>query len=138
METILPPAPENDRALPTLLIADDDPVVRLALAVQLGDDFHLTTPAADADEAISIAALERPDVALLDLQMPGGGGMRAVHEITASSPGTAIVILSVDESHGGVLDVLDAGATSYVRKGQLSRTGLVDHLTRVILLHRAP
>jgi len=102
---------------PRVLIADDDPDVRAVLAAQLGDRFEVVGTASDTDEAIALAAESRPDVAILDVQMPGGGGPRATREICEASPGTAIVALSADESERVVLDMLRAGAVAYVRKG---------------------
>jgi DNA-binding NarL/FixJ family response regulator len=73
--------------------------------------------AADTDEAIALAAEHRPDIALVDVEMPGGGGPRATREISAASPATAIVALSADESDRVVRDMLGAGAVAYIRKG---------------------
>jgi DNA-binding NarL/FixJ family response regulator len=102
---------------PRVLIADDDPDVRAVLAAQLGDRFELVGAAADTDEAIALAAESRPDIAIVDVQMPGGGGLRATREICDASPGTTIVALSADESERIVLEMLKAGAVTYIRKG---------------------
>ena len=51
----------------------------------------------DADQAIAIAAREQPDVALLDVRMPRGGGPRAAREIAQVSPGTELIALSADD-----------------------------------------
>jgi DNA-binding NarL/FixJ family response regulator len=106
-----PPAP------PRILIADDDPDVRAVLAAQLALSFSIVGTAADTDEAIALAAEHRPDIALVDVEMPGGGGPRATREISAASPATAIVALSADETDRVVRDMLGAGAVAYIRKG---------------------
>jgi DNA-binding NarL/FixJ family response regulator len=111
---------------PSLLIADDDPVMRFALGSQLEGEFHVVAMAANTTEAIELASTHRPDAALIDVQMPDGGAREAVPHIATCSPGTCIVILSGDESRGSVLELLDAGAVAYLRKGatrgEISRT----------------
>jgi DNA-binding NarL/FixJ family response regulator len=103
---------------PRLLIADDDAVVRSALSAQLGRSFTVVGRARDADEAIEQADALRPDVMIVDVQMPAGGGLRATYVIHDRSPNTAIVALSSDESDSIVRAILDAGAVTYVRKGK--------------------
>lgn len=105
------------RGLPRLLIADDDPVVVSMLSAQLSNSFEIVASARDADEAIACGARHRPDAAIIDVQMPAGGGLRAARELHACSPATAIVALSGDESDSVVRDVIAAGAITYVRKG---------------------
>lgn len=106
---------------PRLLIADDDAVVRSALSAQLGRSFTVVGRARDADEAIEQADALRPDVMIVDVQMPAGGGLRATYVIHDRSPNTAIVALSSDESDSIVRAILDAGAVTYVRKGKGAR-----------------
>jgi DNA-binding NarL/FixJ family response regulator len=103
---------------PALLIADDDAAVRSLLALQLAPHFDLIGSARDADEAITLAESHQPALALLDVQMPGGGGLTATREIHARAPEIAIVALSADESDSVVLAMLEAGAVTYVRKGR--------------------
>lgn len=102
---------------PRLVVADDDTFVCSMLASQLDAWFECVGAAADADEAIALVVEHRPDVAILDVNMPGGGAMHATREIRALSPETAIVILSGDEVHGEVVELLSAGAIAYLRKG---------------------
>jgi DNA-binding NarL/FixJ family response regulator len=114
----MPDSPDSAAASPPrVLIADDDPDVRAVLAAQLALSFDIVGTAADTDEAIALAAQHRPDIALLDVEMPGGGGPRATREIIAATPATAIVALSADESDRVVRDMLAAGAVTYIRKG---------------------
>jgi len=107
----------------SVLIADDDPAVREALADLLSDESSLTLVAlaTTADEAIEIAARERPDVALLDVRMPGGGGPRAAREIALCSPSTRCLALSVREENASVHEMLAAGASGYLVKGASDR-----------------
>jgi DNA-binding NarL/FixJ family response regulator len=109
--------PNAGPAHPRVLIADDDPDVRAALTAQLAPGFDVVGTAADTDEAIALAAEHQPDVAIVDVQMPGGGGLRATREIRGAAPGTTIVALSADESERVVLEMLKAGAVTYIRKG---------------------
>ena len=102
---------------PRLLIADDDPIVRSLLSTQLAGDFEICAVASDATEASELAEQHRPDAALVDVEMPGGGGLAAVREISERSPDTCIVILSGDESQDVVVELLKAGAIAYIRKG---------------------
>jgi DNA-binding NarL/FixJ family response regulator len=104
-------------SLPRVLIADDDPDVRAALRAQWTESFDVVATASDTDEAIALAAEHQADLAIVDVQMPGGGGLRATREIRSAAPRTAIVALSSDESERIVLDMLRAGAVTYVRKG---------------------
>jgi CheY-like chemotaxis protein len=110
-----PPVPGDSS--PRVLIADDDPDVRAVLSAQLAPEFEVVGTATDTDEAIALAAETCPDIALVDVQMPGGGGVRATREIRDAAPDTTIVALSADESERVVLEMLRAGAVAYLRKG---------------------
>jgi len=102
---------------PRLLIADDDPVVRSVVGNQVAEAFEVVGTAADTREAIAMAREHHPDAALIDIDMPGGGGLEAVRQISVVSPQTCMVILSADEIRDHVIELLIAGAVSYVRKG---------------------
>ncbi len=101
----------------SLLIADDDAVVRYRLKTELADSFCIVAVADNAVDAIALAEQHRPDAALIDVDMPGGGARVAVPTIAICSPNTRMVILSADEVHHVVLELLNAGAMAYVRKG---------------------
>jgi DNA-binding NarL/FixJ family response regulator len=102
---------------PRLLIADDDAVVRSMLSLTLEREFDIVGAARDSDQAIALAQAAQPDVALIDVQMPGGGGLRAIRGIAEVSPETATVVLSADEFEPLVRELIIAGAMTYVRKG---------------------
>lgn len=102
--------------LPSLVIVDDDRVVAATLAEQLGEQFDIVGFGQDADDAAALAAAHAPDVALIDVDMPGGG-VRAARAMSRSGSPTAVVALSADESRDGVLAMLAAGAVTYLRKG---------------------
>jgi DNA-binding NarL/FixJ family response regulator len=112
------PSSPQGGSVPRVLIADDDPDVRAVLSAQLTHSgFDVVATAADTDEAIALAGEHHADIAIVDVQMPGGGGVRATQEIRATAPRTAIVALSADESERVVLEMLTAGAVTYIRKG---------------------
>jgi EAL domain-containing protein (putative c-di-GMP-specific phosphodiesterase class I)/DNA-binding NarL/FixJ family response regulator len=102
-----------------VLIAEDETTVRRALCdlIQTEDGLELAGSAADADEAIELIERWRPDVALVDVKMPGGGGPRVARAIARLSPGTRIVALSAYEDRSSVFQMLRAGAVSYLVKG---------------------
>jgi DNA-binding NarL/FixJ family response regulator len=102
-----------------VLLAEDAPAVRNALAALLATEpgLELVGSAEDAVEAIELARRKRPDVALIDARMPGGGGARAVREIMIHSPTTVVVALSAHTDGHSILDMLAAGAVDYIVKG---------------------
>jgi len=110
---------EEGAASTRLLVADDDRVMRLRLKSMFAQEraFELVGVAADAEEAIRLATEHRPDAALVDVNMPGGGGAAVVREMQRISPGTAVVILSSLDERNLVLKLLEEGAMSYVVKG---------------------
>jgi DNA-binding NarL/FixJ family response regulator len=101
----------------SLLIADDDPVVRSMLSMSLEQRFEIVAAVGDAVQAADSAAALRPDAAIVDVDMPGGGGQHAVRGIAERSPNTAVVVLSADEEDSAVRDLLQAGAVTCCRKG---------------------
>jgi len=107
----------------SVLIADDDAAVREALADLLSEESSITLVelAATADEAIEIAARQRPHVALLDVRMPGGGGPRAAREIAVRSPQTRYLAFSAREDTAAVYEMLELGASGYLVKGAADR-----------------
>jgi EAL domain-containing protein (putative c-di-GMP-specific phosphodiesterase class I)/DNA-binding NarL/FixJ family response regulator len=102
-----------------VLVAEDDPGMRTALAALLAADAGMVVVAAvaDADAAIAAADEAAPDVCVVDVAMPGGGGPRATREIRARRPATRVLALSGREDRATVVDMLRAGAAGYVVKG---------------------
>lgn len=101
-----------------VLVADDDRSMREVLAEIFNADagFDLVAAAADANAAVELARAARPDVALLDVKMPGGG-RRAAEGIRAASPQTRVVALSVYSDHPTIIEMFRAGAVGYLVKG---------------------
>jgi DNA-binding NarL/FixJ family response regulator len=91
------------------------------------EDLELVGEAEDATQAIELAARRRPDVVVLDFDMPGGGGVTAAMAIREANPTTRIVALSADGSQGAQYDMSRAGAVGYLVKGAPE-----DEIVRVI------
>ncbi|MCA1834757.1 MAG: EAL domain-containing protein [Actinobacteria bacterium] len=102
-----------------VLLADDDTDFRRLLSLIVDTDRSLTLvgAAADADEAVRLANDTQPDVALLDVGMPNGGGVKAALEIREVSPATQILALSGSGEREAVIRMLRAGAIAYLIKG---------------------
>ena len=108
---------EETRQAPTVIIADDEPHVLDYLAVLLRTEgYAVVGSAVDADGAVQLAHRLEPDVALLDLRMPGGG-LEAARLIGSLSPGTKLVIFSSAADESDLLPLLRAGIDGYVVKG---------------------
>ncbi|HXF72903.1 MAG TPA: EAL domain-containing protein [Actinomycetota bacterium] len=116
-----------------VMVAEDEFPVREAIVGLIGDGdgIRVVATARDADEAIARAIEARPDVALLDVRMPGGGGVRAAREILRRLPGVRVIALSAYRDRESVLEMLRAGATSYVTK-DADPEELVDAIRRAM------
>jgi DNA-binding NarL/FixJ family response regulator len=102
---------------PRLIIADDDLIIKMLLSASLSQEFEVIGVAGDSEEAIELAGRTQPDVALVDVEMPKGGGLGAVTGIVEVAADTAIVMFSGDESDTTVRSFIAAGAAAYCRKG---------------------
>jgi len=102
-----------------VLIADDDASVRLTLSAltQRAEGIELVGEAEDAGQAIELASHRRPDVVILDFDMPGGGGVRAAIGIREACPTARLIAFSSDASQAAMLDMSRAGAVGYLVKG---------------------
>lgn len=101
-----------------IILADDHAVIRAGLHLLLDrqPDFKVLGEAADGREAVASAAQLQPDVVVLDLAMPNLNGIEATRQISASQPGTQVVVLSMHSDEEYVLRALKAGARAYVLK----------------------
>jgi DNA-binding NarL/FixJ family response regulator len=106
-----------------VLLADDHDMVREALrrVIESRGDMEVIAEARDAREAIALAREHTPDVAVIDLWMPGLAGEEAIRQIADSCPGTRVLALSMYEDWGRVRAALHAGAAGYVVKSAASR-----------------
>jgi two-component system response regulator DesR len=101
-----------------LLIADDQALVRGALGalLDLEDDLEVCALAADGAEALRLVAEMKPDVCLMDIQMPGMDGVEATRRIRGVSPGTRVLIVTTFARPGYLRSALDAGASGFIVK----------------------
>jgi DNA-binding NarL/FixJ family response regulator len=108
------PVPETLR----LLVADDQALIRRGLSMMLAAEpgIEVVGQAADGVEAIEQALQLRPDVVVMDLQMPRASGVVATREITAKLPDTRVVVLTTYDDDDLVFEAIRAGAHAYLLK----------------------
>lgn len=124
--------PARSGAAVRVVIADDDPLARKAIEAMIkrGERLELVGSAADVPQIVELAAATKPDVAVVDFIMPGGGGPEAARQIQQRSPGTRIVGLTAADGPDAYLAMLRAGASGLLVKG-----GSAERLVEMI--HRA-
>ncbi len=105
-----------------VLIAEDETIIRLDLRKTLEEaGFEVCAEAKSGDEAVALAASERPDLAILDVKMPKLTGLQATREIREQAPGVAVLILSMYDDERYLFEALKAGASGYVLKSVADR-----------------
>jgi two-component system response regulator NreC len=102
----------------SILLADDHHIVRQGLRALLEaePDFHVLGEAADGLEAVQLVERLQPDVLLVDVMMPGLGGLEATRQVRERFPKTQVVVLSMHSNEAYVLQALRNGALGYVLK----------------------
>ncbi|HKP17772.1 MAG TPA: response regulator transcription factor [Gaiellaceae bacterium] len=99
------------------LVVDDHPLTRAALTGLLEQhDFRVVAEAGDGEEALELARQLQPDIVLLDLAMPGGGGLAALPRIRAAAPECDVVVLTASGTEENLLAAIRAGAAGYLLK----------------------
>jgi DNA-binding NarL/FixJ family response regulator len=115
------------------MVVDDHPMWREAVARDLeGAGLEVVATASDGAEALRRLPAARPDVVLLDLQMPVLGGVEVTRRVVAEHPGVRVLVLTASGEHQDVLDAVKAGATGYLVKSA-SREELIDAVSRTAL-----
>jgi DNA-binding NarL/FixJ family response regulator len=120
----------RDGARPRVFIVDDHGLFRAGVRSELGDEVDVVGEADDVEPAITRIAECQPDVVLLDVHLPGGGGQAVVTAIRASHPGVRFLALSASGAPEDVIAVIRSGARGYVTK-TISGGDLVDAVRRV-------
>jgi len=114
-----------------VMVVDDHPMWREAVERDLQDaGFDVVAVAADGNQAIARFPAARPQVVVLDLQIPGPGGVEVTADVLARDPSARVLILSASGEQRDVLEAVKAGATGYLVKSA-SRQELVDAVRRV-------
>ena len=120
-----------------LLLADDQNLVRTALATMLDleDDFQVVAQVARGDEVVQVALETEPDVALLDIEMPGMDGLAAAAALSHELPGCRLIMLTAFARPGYLRRAMEAGASGFVVKDAPAEQ-LADAVRRVALGQR--
>ena len=100
---------------PRVLVVEDDDRIRAALRLALGDEGYVVDDVADAETAVDHFRVARPDIVLIDVMLPGMGGLDLCHHLRRSSDVPIIIVTARDDSHD-VVAGLEAGADDYVTK----------------------
>jgi len=116
--------------LPRVCIVDDHGLFRSGVRAELGDQVDVVGEAEDVTPAIKLIGECLPDVVLLDVHLPGGGGQLVVSAVRAAHPEVRFLALSASDAPEDVIAVIRAGARGYVTK-TISGPDLVDAIRRV-------
>jgi DNA-binding NarL/FixJ family response regulator len=108
----------DDRRPISLLLVDDHPVVRDGLhgMFAASPDFEVLGEASSGEQAVTLAERLDPDVVLMDLRMPGGGGVAAIRELTTRGLRCRVLVLTTYDTDADVIPAIKAGATGYLLK----------------------
>jgi DNA-binding NarL/FixJ family response regulator len=115
---------------PKVFVVDDHAIFLSGLRSELGESFEIVGEATDVDEAIDAIRKAKPDVVLVDVHMPGGGGAAIVSAVVKDRPEVRFLALSVSDAAEDVIAVIRAGARGYVTKS-ISPADLADAIRRV-------
>ncbi|MGH2700449.1 MAG: LuxR C-terminal-related transcriptional regulator [Actinomycetota bacterium] len=121
--------PVNDRRISVFLV-DDHQFFLSGVRSELGDDFSITGAAGDVAGAIKGIVETAPDVILLDVHMPGGGGLAVIEGVRKANPDASFLALSVSDAAEDVIAIIRAGARGYVTKS-ISPADLAAAIRRV-------
>lgn len=113
-----------------VFLVDDHELFLSGVRAELGEKFEVAGWASDVDEAIAGILRTSPDVVLIDVHMPGGGGVSVIQNVTEANPETVFLALSVSDAPEDVIAMIRAGARGYVTKS-ISPDELVDAIQRI-------
>jgi DNA-binding NarL/FixJ family response regulator len=117
-------------SLPSVVIVDDHALFRAGVMAELDGLVDVLGDAPGVEEAVPLILRVRPDVVLLDVQMPGGGGAEVIRAVARTNPGQRFLALSVSDAAEDVIAIIRAGARGYVTK-TISGAELADAVRRV-------
>jgi len=106
----------------TVLIADDHAVYRMGLRDLLEPEFRVVSEATEGSEAVDKARKEKPDVVVMDINMPGMDGIEAAKQIKESCPDTGVVVITAYDDDRRMFEAIQAGVAGYVLKDDDPRT----------------
>jgi DNA-binding NarL/FixJ family response regulator len=115
---------------PRVFLVDDHALFRTGVRGTLGDEVEVVGEAGEIPEAVRAIEELEPDVVLLDVHMPGGGGVEVIRQVAEARPAVRFLALSVSDAPEDVITVIRAGARGYVTK-TISGPELVDAIRRV-------
>jgi DNA-binding NarL/FixJ family response regulator len=113
-----------------VFVVDDHALFRAGVRAELGTSVDIVGDAADVDAAIAGIVASQPEVVLLDVHLPGGGGRAVIESVRATAPDVRFLALSVSDAAEDVIGLIRAGARGYVTK-TITREELVDAIARV-------
>ena len=113
-----------------VVVVDDHSVFRSGVRTELGGAVDVVGEAADVADAVTVVRAQRPDVVLLDVHLPGGGGVEVLRQVHAADPEIRFLALSVSDAAEDVVGVIRAGARGYVTK-TVTGPELVEAITRI-------
>jgi DNA-binding NarL/FixJ family response regulator len=115
---------------PTVFIVDDHELFRAGVRAELAEHVEVAGDAASVEESVPAILHAEPDVVLLDVHMPGGGGVEVIRQVAQQRPTQRFLALSVSDAPDDVIAVIRAGARGYVTKS-ISSAELADAVRRV-------
>ena len=113
-----------------VVLVDDHAMFRTGVRAELRDSVEVVGEAADAQEAVAVVLETQPDVVLLDVHLPGGGGVEVLRQVHPKAPDVRFLALSVSDAAEDVIGTIRAGARGYVTKSITGRD-LVAAIKRV-------
>ena len=114
----------------SVVIVDDHHLFRAGVRAELDGLVDVLGDAATVEDAVRLVLEAKPDVVLLDVQMPGGGGVEVIRQVAATAAGQRFLALSVSDAAEDVIAIIRAGARGYVTK-TISGAELADAVRRV-------
>jgi len=114
----------------SVVVVDDHGMFRTGVRAEIGEGVDIVGEAADVDEAVKVVLDTMPDVVLLDVHLPGGGGTEVLRRVQLKAPEVKFLALSVSDAAEDVIGVIRGGARGYVTKN-ISGTELIDAIGRV-------